>query len=1124
MSQKLKRITIAILGVLLFLSIASSLLFYDNGKNNVASAETCSVPSIVAQENYALNAKATFPEAIQVEYKGSMVDATGGIIIFPNGKTYSIEEDKEFTLTTIGTYVVKYFYDSNDASVVFEDEFVINNALYSLSDELGSSVTPVKKADTAGQTYLNVKSNVGSTGADVLIARLKDGVKFTYEEPIDLSQKSDDGLSNVITFDPKLAEVFYDEEYDESGKPGQEMWINGSRKKDIYATRMDIVLTDAYDPTINVTITVELKGEAYYLRANTQDTGSKALLVPSAWTQSNPNVAAAYYGSQRGIIWSNDYGFSPSVYHHTTGYGAAISVRMDCEKGLLYAGNVPVKKDDKGNIVPVNVKYGSTDYEEVSKINNRLFMDFNFADINGGIPYKGFTTGEVYLSLKISNFSKPAPARVDILSIGNNNALDIMDREEGGYKDEKAPVIKTDFEPTDNNGVYVGVGEEFVIPTATAYDVNLRGGVGVSVYRNYGLSTQTNVGVKNNKFTISKEDVYYIVYSAEDYFGNKAEKVIKVFGVDLGGQGAVLIDTSQKIANGTKIGQEILFPLGEKILTINNYKNLKLKIELVSSQDRILIADLKNGNEIDEFWAKDTYFTLQKAGEYKAIYTYSDNAVSGVCEYSFNAVANDVSIFEGKPFIPRLLLKQAVYEFDMVNILSYQSGKAEIVGLSQELQISFDGGAFTKINDIKNVKITGSKTAQLKAIYKGAEILSDVAIIKDVDFDSADKKLNIVNYFHSEDEFIAPNVDPNYPRQSKTLLLTTEKKSGDAKLQFANIIAITEFKLSYKVESSYARFKQLNFVLTDPYNVENKYVFSFYTESGATFFTNGTQTLKLTTSFVDNKTKNISYDAETKVLSVSGAGSSGIVMDIDFTIPVAYLDIEFIGINGTAGITIENLNNQALSTMTRDSAVPTAIINPLVGSYGVGDIITLPSVYFVDVLSQVNSSTIKTKFVYDETNAAQTSVDGVALDGVANDYAVSYRVKIDKEGSYAFTFEGYDSFGKKGGSINYIDVVDKTAPTITFNGSIKENVIVYLNVGQWIKLNYSVSDNYTRAEDLVTTIILFDVNSCVTYGDMTNLIFFEEESTYEVSIICIDKAQNVAIKSFKVVATKVEAD
>ena len=628
MSQKLKRITIAILSVLLFLSMASSLLFQRNGKDNVVSADTIDVPSIVAQEKYALNAKTTFPSAVQIEYGGSMVDATGGIILFPNGKTYNIEEGKEFTLSTIGNYTVKYYYDGANGSTTFQDEFVVCNTLYSLTDYSGSSVTPAVINDLRAQyaeegkefKYTNTKSPIPSTLKDALVVRLKDGVKFTFEEPIDLSQKSEDGLSNIITIDPKLSETYKDNGNTMVDETGTRI------VQDDTAQRFDIVLTDAYDPSISVTITAEVKGSAYYFRANTQDTDSKALLVPSTWTQINSTSSQVYYGSQRGIIWHNSYGSCPELYPSSKNYNAACAIRMDYEKGILYAGNAQ----------STSVVHGSTAYEHVSKYKKTMFMDFNFSEINGGIPYKGFTTGEVYVSITISNFQKSDPARIDVLSIGNQNALDIINRTEAGYQDVNAPVILSDFNATDNGGVYVSVGEDFVVPSLQAYDVNLSGGVSVNVYRNYGLATQTMVNVKDGKFRVAKEDVYYVVYNAKDYFGNTAEKIIKVFGVDTG-TSTITLDTTQRLASEVEIGERILFPLGNKISTLNNFADLKLKIELVSDKGSVLVADLKNGAEIDAFWASENYFTLQNAGDYKVVYTYSDNTVSGTYSYDITS-------------------------------------------------------------------------------------------------------------------------------------------------------------------------------------------------------------------------------------------------------------------------------------------------------------------------------------------------------------------------------------------------------------------------------------------------------------------------------------------------------
>ena len=100
---------------------------------------------------------------------------------------------------------------------------------------------------------------------------------------------------------------------------------------------------------------------------------------------------------------------------------------------------------------------------------------------------------------------------------------------EFSYADTVAPVIDIDAELTDETGVYAAINETYVIPTATATDVNLLGSkqvTDISVYRGYGTDTRFDVPVTNGSFKIKYADIYTIVYRARDTFGNVTEKTL----------------------------------------------------------------------------------------------------------------------------------------------------------------------------------------------------------------------------------------------------------------------------------------------------------------------------------------------------------------------------------------------------------------------------------------------------------------------------------------------------------------------------------------------------------------------------------------------------------------------
>ena len=1110
MNLKLKRIAITILGILLTLSIAMSLAFYNNTKGFMVSADIIE-KSDIAESSYVINQRQTFPTSTTVDVGGEQVVASKGVLIFPNGVTYTINQNQIFILDVIGEYTLKYF--NNDLTVY--DKFVVTDKLYSLSDNAeGNSITEFTLTDENKDiVYKNMKSNVtvargyygnhtdptkGSTipseNADGLIVRMKQGTKFTYAEPIDLNDTSEDGITNILSFSLMNTEYYDDNgvRYDQASS-----MISAAQK---IAKHTYITLTDCYDPNRYIQFMV-LNSDTNYARVSTNEMSSKAIWAASFWDRTGAGCKQVFYGSERSVVFTDMYGTSASTTSVIRGYNSKLHLRYDNEKGIVYWG---AEQNTK-------IKGGTTSAADMRNVNHNLVMDIKDPAVTDGVVFPGFTTGEVYLSVHFADAFVNESARIDIYSIGNKNATDIINAPKT-YTDTKAPIIEIESNPTINGGVYAKVGEEFTIPSAKATDINLKGNVAVNVYRGYNTNRVSAVKVENGKFDIATNDVYYIVYTATDFYGNRAEKVFKVYGVS--GQEIISFDSSAKIANNTPIMTETLFPLGEKVSTLNNYADLKLKIEFISDKESFVFADLKNGDEIDAFWAENNYFITTYAGTYKVRFTFADNAVSSVSEYEFTTVPSNVITFASKPFINRILMKDATYNFETVDAIKYINGAPEFAGKAQ-LQIKFDNGSFQNIQDLDKVVITGSKTAQLKAVYGEYSILSDVAVITDVNYAAAKSNggrgLNGANYFYYEDgAFELPD--------DRDLLYVSTNGELTNTLKFANMINFNSLNISYQIHEQYSNFEKVKFVFTDPYQPENVLELALYKKAGSVYFSYNGIEVKLTDNFSSEYDKTFDYSAKSGVLSFSGATKS-YVPNVYFSTPLAYFDIVLEGIRGDAGIMIKKINGQSMTKTVRDNRGPDLISEFMIGHYGVGDVITLPSVMFVDVLSTIKLDSISTSFKYERTDV-QTALDGTVLDGIQNDPSKDYQVKINAVGEYRYYFDVTDEFGNDNGSYMIINSVDKVAPVIKFKGQIKADVIVKIKVGETIKLNFSVSDDVTPTEKIVTTILMMDYRNSILYPVYNKSIKFEQAGKFYVSIVSQDLANNVAFASFEVIVSE----
>ena len=164
MTLKIKRVAIAILGFLLTLSIAVSLAFYNNTGKMTVSADTESAEGMLLQETYGINDELKLSKTITFEHNGTTVEASDGVIVYPDGTSYVVNpvngDEQTFVLDTLGQYTIKYYF----GDVTYCDYFIVESRLYSLSDYSASTIFAYAKDGTAEDydedIYRNHKSNV----------------------------------------------------------------------------------------------------------------------------------------------------------------------------------------------------------------------------------------------------------------------------------------------------------------------------------------------------------------------------------------------------------------------------------------------------------------------------------------------------------------------------------------------------------------------------------------------------------------------------------------------------------------------------------------------------------------------------------------------------------------------------------------------------------------------------------------------------------------------------------------------------------------------------------------------------------------------------------------------------
>lgn len=1224
MTLKLKRILISILCVLSCVCGTVALNF--NATNSTFNASAEVVESVIpdVQDFYMLGTKMQFPTSVENvkidpnDANSPTITAIDGVIYDPNGIPYSIIDGKEYTFNILGTYTLKYFGYHYSKEIIVKKEIKVLDNLYGLSSTNSSYI------DYATAEYLETQSNyvpqsqesrsitdskLTYSGKEALTVHLEEGTKFLYSKPIDLREIGDDGLTSLISFEPRAEDYDYgyvkytdakaNQVYDSQGRALYKQDINNdgnhdrvgysgisvaSKTPDTYQSGTylyvpfidenadgvpDIGIVKGYHVTkavareLVITLTDCYDSSRYIkLMVSTQQSTSAASLSSVPYAKASTDTFTQYYG-----LWSIADSESHIKSYPSTGStnisgkpnivlnypeGRRIAWTTQNDNVWHYGGKLGGYQYDKTTYDYINLKFefdSSTAYASSTANNGTETTPIGFTDFSNTILYpsdvggfRGFTTGEVYLSVSFDRYvTNDEPARVDIFSIGGEKVSDLFTREFNSdtneyeynpqnYQDTTVPAINVDFTETIDEGVYVAVGDWFTIPSAKAFDINLVGDVSISAYLNYDTSSQINVPIEDGKLKIGKNDTYYIVYTARDKAGNVGTEFIKVFGANEENTISIVHDETQ--FNDIKAGAINTFVTPSKIQSLNLLANsnslirskFKLKIEIVSDYEKILIADLTGLDQIEAFFVSETpiQYMLSYAGTYKVLYYLADNAVDcfdNPTSYEFTvSESNELAIFD-QPFMYRHYIKDAYYDFDALAIYGFTTGQPQYK-TDAELWISFDGNDYVKQNSVYSIKITGSQTIQAKYAYNNLVVETDVYPIVDVGYANQTEDTEIVdfsNYFVSEDLKIdADSSDLSYK--------TKRTDNGNSLLQYVKTVDISMLGLTYRIvqdeDNDYSNFTGIRFILTDIYNPNNKFSIYKYKEGDKFFVQYNNQSSKALSSSFIGVDKSFSFTLDAQVLQVSDL-SDYFRTDVDFTTNEAYLDIELCGITGDAGVSIKVLNSCKLKKEYRDTEMPTfAGVIPS-GTYKVGDYVTISSAKFIDDSSIITRADIGMSVSFN--GEYLTSVDGIKLDGT-QDPTRSYQIKINKTGSYDVVYTAKDNFNHTIEALFSIIAKDDVAPTITFSSSIKEDVIVYAKPGYTVKLAFKMKDNATPTKELTFKILILNKHtsnlSVVPVGEKSFKL--NSVGTYEISVVCYDTDGNTTTKSFTVVISNEE--
>ena len=1002
------------------------------------------------KEQYVIGDTFFMPQAPMLSYDNKEYQSTA-FLRDPNGKGYT---QSEIVLDTAGVYTIEYKAIAENGRLLKETQtFKCFSSLYNIEGR------NAKVEYGNFETYPNTM--------DGIKVSLTPSSKFSVNKIIDLSTMHNSYESNV-EFTPLIS--FY--------VAPQTLYTPDAKE-------IDIVLTDAHNADNKVTlaikqaedvdVTAAWQYENVYLTASAEDQMKIGLEKREngefTWIDGNNYVVCK--GTQYGASspFSMQGGFEKSTGCLVD--KQLLSIGWDYDEHRVY-----VQCQTNGRVVK----------SIVSDLDDDLLYDNLF---------KGFTTGEVYMSITAGGYSSTSCQMV---------ITDIAGCEEdllkyNYFEDVKAPEVKVDMSEyaTAPNAI---VGKPYPVFNASCsddYDANLT--TTVNVYRGYTSNCPIKVSVIDGCFIPSAEGVYTIVYTAVDDAGNITKKTVEVSAIN--NIQEVQISLSEKINTGI-VGREI-FVASANIAYGTGRQSLT-----------VLAKHKANSNIVYEINQETWSFRPLYAGEYDIVYCYGDYIETKEKSYVLSVAKDTTPYIPQEVVLPDYVLKNSTLE--LPNQVGYIFDDGNAVETESQILVRQDYGDFVLLHS-NTVKITAEE--MLTVIYRlpAQSALYEVEYqipVVDTGLGMADS-LDLSKYFVGD---CAADVQNTY------ILFTANGKEKDtAELQFVKSVLAEEFQIIFGMDKNYSLFESVDITLTDSVNKDVAIRFTVYPNEvgkamvvlnntgapyalGVNFFTGIDENIKLKYNNEGQYVELIENELTVPVeKDLSGKDFVG------FSSHFVNLKIELKGIEKTltdkAGIRIAKINNQFFSSIKNDIIEPQVTTRTVREEKNLGETQVLLPIYAADVLDPHIQFQMK---VLDPDKEIVTAMDGTLLDNC--DTFKTYTIKLEKYGTYSVEYYAVDIAGQETYYSYVIKVVDKVTPEAKLS-----NLVETGKVGDTIKLAKVTATDNLDTELNITWFVRTPKGTMLSLFEndvQYNAFVAKEKGVYTVYCYVTDAAGNYTMVSYLV--------
>lgn len=859
---------------------------------------------------------------------------------------------------------------------------------------------PLFSVEGSGEALGYIHSDI--YGTDEYQFRLEKGGVVNYNQPVDLSE-----CTSTQSF--------------------LQMRIQAEEKLKTHVKRISVILTDVYNPDNVVT----LEGIGY--------TSGDANYY-SYWKAGAKNQILV------GVEKKNN---GADVIHSGDGYGALTRIKFgyntpEASVGAYYfdyANKTVYCNDLQSGDAPVFVcDLTDTAYHAV--------------------PWEGFTTGEVYLSVRLDELQTGyEDASISLISVLNKT----FDGSET-VKDERAPQIVVDKENYAESGA---VGYPFYIYNATAYDAF--SGIfspKIKLYKNYGTEAQEEIALDNEDFFVPKSaGEYTLLYSAIDGAGNEGKETVS-FSVYPNAH-----DITYKVLTSGKTNVSV----GETV---------RLSAVEIGGGHGTLTCNCMVIGENGKFYnVEDNSFIPDRAGKYTVRYSVEDGiAQKSVYEYIVEAT-DDKPFIRTDDLLPDFIIKGYRYTLPKASAYDYKNDK-EVPVLITAQGATIDGSSYT----------ADPSAGEVRLKFAAADSVEE-AVIPVVDIFNAEGNLDLTKYFECSQ---GASVQVN-----GVGVKIAFDGNGSAKLRTPFLTADTEMAFSVDTPSfdivfSDCRYpdRKIKITYKDGKLQTGKAEYSVGTLSGdATFRFDDTGKI-----FMING-REITFDSFTNGEAFNG-----------FSYNKAF--VSFVAESGS--VTVKKIDLQEMnSSITEDSIRPKAVISDNYGGYyDIGDKYKLAPVYFYDVLDTSLSCSLT---VTSPSGAVVKDIDGRPLDGVSVNKV--YHFIFSEYGSYRVRYSGEAYSGTR--NFTYVlQVVDIQAPDIVLSSDIQK---IDAKAGEEVALPTAAATDAVDGEVQVRLYLKNSDGMYIPFEDETNQAIKsphivngkfipQSKGRYFIVYYAMDKAGNPAFR------------